>query len=95
MKLVLLAGVKPSVMVGPRVRLFAGYWKLCVDGLQDSEICVTCPAELPHAITVANGVCIDLRERGGEVYASILKAGKESHLTLFAEYQHGVEPSTA
>lgn len=93
MKLVLLAGVKPSAMVGPRVRLFAGKWKLCVDGLQDTEMCVTCPAEFHEAITVKDGVEFTL-PRGGELYATILRGGKESHLTLFAEFQNGAESST-
>lgn len=94
MKLVLLAGSQPRAqLVGPRVRLFAGRWKLCVGGLQDTEMCVTCPTEFTIALTVKDGVEFVLT-RGAEVYATILRGGKESHLTLFAEHQNGSNAST-
>lgn len=89
MKLVLGAGINPRVShVGPRIRLFAGKWRIVSEHQKDCKM-VLVHDGIPRE--VVNGECI---ESEGSVYHISVLGGTEDFINVFAELLNGPEPAT-
>lgn len=89
MKLVLVAGFSPSKnTVGPKVRLFAGRYRIATEHHKDSALVLRGGSV---DISVEDGV--EFVTKGG-VFNLELHGGKEEFINVFAEYINGPQPST-
>lgn len=81
MKLALIAGANPRVCKeGPKVRLFAGNWKFCVENHKDSAMVLhTELGQLPihhDKEFTSSGECVQVKINGGT----------ENYISVFAEH---------
>lgn len=89
MKLVLGAGINPRVShVGPRIRLFAGRWRIVSEHQKDCQL-VLVHDGIPK--NVSSGDCF---ESTGSVYHISVLGGSEDFINVFAELQNGTHPAT-
>lgn len=89
MKLVLGAGINPRVShVGPRIRLFAGRWRIVSEHQIDSKM-VLVHDGIPREIK--SGDCFDSE---GSVYHISVIGGTEDYINVFAELENGTQPAT-
>jgi hypothetical protein len=87
MQLVLVAGFKASAgKVGPKVRLFEGTWRIVAEGLVDSELALRNDST-KEANWIENGTKFASENEIFDI--SVLKAGTEPFINVFAEYING------
>ena len=88
MKLVLVAGFKPSIQnVGPTILLYPGWWKIVGERVVDSKLSL-----------VHSGVSTPVDDKpflstGGSYHLSV-EAGTEEYINVFAEVTNEPDAST-
>jgi hypothetical protein len=91
MQLVLVAGFNPRVSkLGPKVRLYEGNWRICMEHHVDSELVLH--TQCGKVVPLTHGLVII--SDGTVVHLGIAKTGSESFINVFAEHvRNGSNPS--
>lgn len=96
-RLALLVGANPRVSIsGPKVRLYAGDWKVQVRGLEDTTLILERSTENMIVGNVLNKEKFEeIVEGNCDLQIHIGKRGKESSIDVTAEFiEHGNDPTT-